>query len=66
MTAYKIENFFGHLDAEQTFLAVCHGLTLLDESDARRAILTTLTPDELAELSAGIEDVLRETEGGRR
>lgn len=61
MTSYKIENFFGHLDSEQTFLAVCHGLTLLGDSDARRAILATLAPDELAELAEAIAEVL---EGG--
>lgn len=58
MTSYKIENFFGHLDNDQTIEAAKHSLSLLSLEDAIEVILTSLTRTDLEELAAAIEEKL--------
>lgn len=52
MTAYRIENFFGHLDTAQTVEAVKHGASLLTVEQAIDAVTEGMNVDQLQEAAA--------------
>lgn len=64
MTAYKIENFFGHLDRAQTREAVTHGASLLTVEQAIDAVTEGMNIDQLQEAAALILGYIAELDAG--
>lgn len=64
MTAYKIENFFGHLDTAQTVEAVKHGASLLTVEQVIDAVTDGMKASDLEEAAALIVGYLAELSTG--
>lgn len=64
MTSYKIENFFGHLDRNQTKEAVAHGASLLTIAELADAVTLNMNHSELVVLASEIVKLMAELDTG--
>lgn len=60
LTSYKIENFFGHLDFNQTFEAVAYGASKLTVTEATNALTQGMTLEQVQLVAALLIDYMAE------
>lgn len=64
MTSYKIENFFGHLDRNQTKEAVAHGAGRLTIYEVADAVTQDMTAEQISEMVAHLIRFVAELDPG--